>query len=154
MFLHSNSTCKPYTPNYTWIWQIKCKTLLSCVFCLFSVTSTLELYNDSIGLLELLYSRIWNLKQSETNLNYIFELYIAPGPLLFQISLDRDWWALLLIFSHILHNMYFLPFDLTIIIGITRMDLLTKPMATLSFADKNPLVWESVNNCLWTFKLS
>lgn len=60
----------------------------------------------------------------------------------------------MLIFSHILHNMYFLPFDLTIIIGITLMDLLTKPMATLSFADKLPLVGESVNNCLWTFKLS
>jgi len=35
VFLHSNSAHKPlYTPNYTW--QIKCKTLLSCVFCLFS----------------------------------------------------------------------------------------------------------------------
>jgi hypothetical protein len=42
--------------------------------------------------------------------------------------------------------MYFLPFDLTIIIGITLMDLLTKPMATLIFADKNPLVGESVNS--------
>jgi len=38
VILHSTSTHKPlYTPNYTRIWQIKCKTLLSCVFCLFSV---------------------------------------------------------------------------------------------------------------------
>jgi len=103
VFLHSNSAHKPlYTPNYTW--QIKCKTLLSCVFLLVqwavkhtgvchgthtymyvhkyivytvwlslpllnrtkSTQNTLELYNDTIGLLKLHLQQ--NLKLFETNL--------------------------------------------------------------------------------------